>query len=218
MKRSASIALFVVARLALADDWKEVQDTDGVKVFSRSVPDRPIRSVKGTGIVDAPVAKVVLVLLDDARAPEWVDSLAEARVVRQIGPSEYIEYNHVSMPLVVSDREFVTRVSMSVDREKRTVVIRSVPADDLEVKKKKEAWVRGTLSAVYVLESIDEGKRTRLTVEVDADPKGALPPFVVNFFQKDWSRDTIKGIRKQTKKADLKVPDGFAEFLDPIDF
>ena len=65
---------------------------------------------------------------------------------------------------------------------------------------------------------IDEGKRTRLTIEVDADPKGALPPFVVNFFQKDWSRDTIKGIRKQTKKADLKVPDGFAEFLDPIDF
>lgn len=217
MQRSAAIAVFVVAHLALADDWKEVQDTDGVKVFSRSLPDRPIRSVKGTGIVDAPVAKVVLVLLDDARAPEWVDSLAEARVVRQIGPSEYIEYNHVSMPLVVSDREFVTRVSMSVDREKRTVVIRSVPADDLEVKK-NEAWVRGTLSAVYVLESIDEGKRTRLTIEVDADPKGALPPFVVNFFQKDWSRDTIKGIRKQTKKADLKVPDGFAEFLDPIDF
>lgn len=218
MSRSAAIALLVVARLAHADDWKEVQDTDGVKVFSRSLPDRPIKSVKGTGIVDAPVAKVVLVLLDDARAPEWVDSLAESRVVRLIGPSEYIEYNHVSMPLVVSDRDFVTHVTMSVDREKRTVVIRSVPGDDLEVKKKNEAWVRGSLSALYVLESIDEGKRTRLTVEVDADPKGALPPFIVNFFQKDWSRDTIKGIRNQTKKPDLKVPDGFAEFLAPIDF
>jgi len=146
-----------------------------------------------------------------------VDSLAEARVVRQIGPAEYIEYNHVSMPLVVSDREFVTRVTLSVDREKRTVVIRSVPADDTEVKK-RDAWVRGALSAVYLLESIDEGKRTRLTVEVDADPKGALPPFIVNFFQKDWSRDTTKGIRNQAKKPDLKVPDGFAEFLDPLDF
>ncbi|MDP2273313.1 MAG: START domain-containing protein [Archangium sp.] len=217
MKRSAAITLLVVASLALADDWKEVQDTEGVKVFSRSLPDRLIRSVKGTGIVDAPVAKVALVLLDDARAPEWVSSLAEARVVRQLGPAEYVEYNHVSMPLIVSDREFVTRVTMSVDREKRTVVIRSVPADDTEVKK-TEAWVRGSLSALYVLESIDEGKRTRLTVEVDADPKGALPPFIVNFFQKDWSRDTIKGIRNQAKKPDLKVPVEFAEFLDPLDF
>ena len=216
MKRVAAV-LFAVARLAFAEDWKEVQDTDGVKVYSRALPDRAIRSVKGTGIVDAPVAKVALVLLDDARAPEWVDSLAEARVVRRVGPAEYIEYNHVSMPLVVSDREFVTRVTMEVDKEKRVVVMRSVPADDSEVKT-TAAWVRGALSAVYVLESIDEGKRTRLTVEVDADPKGALPPFIVNFFQKDWSRDTIKGIRAQSKKPDLKAPEEFVEFLAPIDF
>jgi hypothetical protein len=216
MNRLCALVL-VVATHAIADDWKEVQDTDGVKVYSRALPDRAIRSVKGTGIVDAPVMKVALVLLDDDRAPEWVDSLAEARVVRRVGPGEYIEYNHVKMPFIVSDREFVTNVTMSVDREKRVVVMRSVPAAESEVKK-TPAWVRGELSALYVLESIDEGKRTRLTVEVDADPRGALPPFIVNFFQKDWSRDTIKGIRSQAKKPDLKPPEAFAEFLATVDF
>lgn len=216
MNRFVALAL-VVAPFAFADDWKEVQSTDGVKVYSRSLPDRAIKSVKGTGIVNAPVATVALVLLDDDRAPEWVDSLAEARVIRRVGPTEYIEYNHIKMPLVVSDREFVTSVTMGVDREKRTVLMRSVPADDAEVKA-TPAWVRGQLSALYVLESIDEGTRTRLTVEVDADPKGALPPFIVNFFQKDWSRDTIKGIRAQAKKPDLKPPEAFAEFLATIDF
>ncbi|MGV3625231.1 MAG: START domain-containing protein [Archangium sp.] len=156
-------------------------------------------------------------LLDDDRAPEWVDSLAEARVVRRVSPTEYIEYNHVKMPLVVSDREFVTNVTTSVDAQKKVVTMRSVPAAEDDVKK-TPAWVRGELSALYVLESIDDGTRTRLTVEVDADPKGALPPFIVNFFQKDWSRDTIKGIRGQAKKADLKPPEPFAEFLASIDF
>ena len=216
MRRSAFIAV-LLSTVAFAGDWEEVQDSDGVKVYSRELADHAIKSVKGTGIVDAPVATVALVLLDDARAPEWVDSLAQARVVRMISRSEYIEYNHVSMPLVVSDREFVTKVSMRVDLEKRTVEMRSVPSEDPGVKK-NDSCVRGSLSAFYVLESIDEGKRTRLTVEVDADPKGSLPAWVVNFFQKDWSRDTIKGIRGQAKKTDLKVPAEFVEFLAPVKF
>lgn len=216
MRRGAFLAL-ILSTVAFAGEWVEVQDSDGVKVYSREQPDRAIKSLRGTGIVDAPVAKVALVLLDDARASEWVDSLAEARVVRMISPSEYIEYNHVSMPLVVSDREFVTRVTMRVDREKRTVLMKSVPGEDPLVKK-NDSFVRGQLSALYILESIDGGKRTRLTVEVDADPKGSLPAWIVNFFQKDWSRDTIKGIRMQAKKADLKPPAEFVEFLAPLDF
>lgn len=215
--RAAVLAGFVFSTLAFAGDWEEIQDTDGVKVYRRDLPDRSINSVKGSGIVDAPVATVALVLLDDARSPEWVDSLTEARVVRMISRSEYIEYNHVAMPLIVSDREFVTRVSMKIDREKKTVVMRSVPVEEPAVKKNANR-VRGELSAVYVLESIDSGKRTRLTVEVDADPKGSLPAWIVNFFQKDWSRDTIKGIRSQAKKTDLKPPAEFAEFLADLSF
>lgn len=54
-----AVLLLVAAPLALAeDDWKEVQDADGVKVYSRSLPNRAIKSVKGTGIVDAPVMKI----------------------------------------------------------------------------------------------------------------------------------------------------------------
>lgn len=217
MMRAAAVVALAVSTLAFAGDWEEIQDTDGVKVYRRDLPDRSINSVKGSGIVDAPVATVALVLLDDARSPEWVDSLTEARVVRMISPSEYIEYNHVAMPLIVSDREFVTRVAMTVDRDKKTVVMKSVPVEEPTLKKKPNL-VRGELSAVYVLESIDGGKRTKLTVEVDADPKGSLPAWVVNFFQKDWSRDTIKGIRGQAAKKDLKPPKEFAEFLGGLNF
>ncbi len=215
MKRRAFLSL-LICTAAWAADWEEVGEADGVKVYRRSLPDRAINSVKGTGIVDAPVHKVALVLLDDAHAPDWVDSLAAARVVRVVHPTEYIEYNHVSMPLVVSDREFVTRVTMQVDAAKKTVTMKSVPADDPLVKK-NDAHVRGQLSALYVLESIENGTKTRLSVEVDADPKGSLPAWVVNFFQKDWSRDTIRGIRSQAKKK-LDVPKEFTEFLGSVTF
>ena len=203
-----------LALLLAAGSWEKAGDEAGVAVYRREVPGSPFLAVKGTGVVDAPPRTVALVLLDDDRAPEWVDSLAEARVVRVVSAAEYIEYNRAAMPLIVSDRDFVNTVSMNVDRPAHTVVIRSVPVVDAAAPPTKA--VRGLLDATYLLESIEGGKRTRLTVEIESDPKGWLPAWLVNFFQKDWARETIEGIRKQCAKPDLKAPPPFAPFLGQL--
>src|SRR5262245_44982124 len=109
------------------DGWEQISDKDGVLVYRKSVPGSPLKSMKGVGVVDAPVATVALVLLDDARAPEWVDSLAESRVVRTMNPHEYIEYNHIDMPAICRDREFVTHVMLSSDPARKVGIIRSEP-------------------------------------------------------------------------------------------
>ncbi len=43
-----------------------------------------------------------------------------------------------------------------------------------------------------------------MIVEIHADPKGSVPKWLVNLFQKGWPRNTIEGIRKQAAKADVK--------------
>jgi START domain len=204
----------LLALLLSVAGWEQTGNEAGVTVYRRHVEGSSFLAVKGTGIVEAPVRTVALVLLDDARAAEWVDSLAEARVVRTISETEYVEYNRASMPLIVSDRDFVNRVSMAADERARTVTIRSIPVEDTAVP--KTSAVRGLLDATYLLESIDGGQHTRLTVEIESDPKGMLPAFVVNFFQKDWARETIQGIRKQCAKQDLRAPKEFAAFLDSL--
>jgi hypothetical protein len=80
----------------------------------------------------------------------------------------------------------------------------------------QERIVRGGLNGRYLLEPIDDGQHTRLTVELHADPKGALPAFVVNFFQKDWAHQTLVGIRKQAARR-LPPPPEFAAFLSSIE-
>src|SRR4051812_35254452 len=93
----AVLACAGTARAADSDGWEQIADKEGVKVYRRSVPGSRLKSMRGVGVVDAPVRTVALVLLDDPRAPEWVDSLAESRVVRVLSPYEYVEYNHVAM-------------------------------------------------------------------------------------------------------------------------
>jgi hypothetical protein len=195
------------------DGWEQIADKDQVKVFRRSVPGSPLKSMKGIGYVDAPPATVALVLLDDDRAPEWVDSLAESKVVKVNSPYDYIEYNHIAMPALISDREFVTHVTMGVQRDQKFAFIKSEPGDDSAVARRKKI-IRGSLSGYYELKSIDGGQHTMLTIELHSDPKGWIPAWVVNLFQKDWARETIAGIRRQVKKPDLKPPAPFVQFLN----
>jgi START domain-containing protein len=198
------------------DGWELISTKGEVQVFRRDNPGDKLKSLRGIGVVDQPVWKVALVLLDDDRAPEWVDSLDESRVVRQMGPYEYVEYNHIKMP-VVRNREFVTHVTMSVDAPQKIAVIRSEPIDDPTVPSRPKT-VRGEIRGYYEMKSIDGGKRTLLTIELHSDPKGRIPAWIVNLFQKDWARETIAGIRKQSAKGDLKPPAAFAKFLEDVQF
>ncbi len=208
--------LFILLAAIIPGEWQHTGDVDGVSLYSRDTPGSPFHSMKGSGIVDAPARMVAQVLLDDVHASDWVDSLAEARVVRVLAPDEYIEYNHVSMPPLVRDREFVTDVRMGVDPAAQNVVIESRPAEDPSLP--PNGHVRGLLRAVYEIQSIEAGKRCRLTVELHADPKGLLPAWLVNFFQKDSVRITIQGIRKQVQKDNLAPPPEFKDFLAGIAF
>jgi len=38
---------------------------------------------------------------------------------------------------------------------------------------------------------------------VIADPKGMIPKWMVNMFQKDWPLSTLRAIRLQVKKTDV---------------
>jgi hypothetical protein len=194
------------------DGWEQISNKDGVQVFRRSVPGSPLKSMKGIGTVAAPPETVALVLLDDDRAPQWVDSLAESKVVKVNSPYDYVEYNHVAMPAFIHDREFVTHVTMGVKRDIKTAFIKSEPGDDSAVARRPKI-IRGSLSGYYELKAIDGGKHTLLTIELHSDPKGWIPAWVVNLFQKDWARETIAGIRKQVQKTDLKPPAPFVQFL-----
>jgi hypothetical protein len=206
------LSLLIAALLGTEPGWEKVSVSGDVDVFRRNIPGSHIKSVKGVGVVYAPVDIVSLVLIDDEHAAEWVDSLAEARVLQVKSPFEYLEYNHASMPLIVSDRDFVTKVTMSVDELSGTVTILSEPVNT-SLMPPRPGIVRGQLSGRYILEPIHDGAHTKLTVEIHADPKGLLPPFVVNFFQKDWAQETIGGIRRQTAKKSLSPPAAFTEFL-----
>jgi hypothetical protein len=196
-----------------AENWKLMGSERGIEIYRREVPGSGIVALKGSGIVDAPLWKIASILLDTKRAPEWVDSLKESRVLRRLGLNRYVEYNHIAGPLVMKDRDFVSDVAIEVDSRAKTFALIYKPGGDPGVPASRH--VRGEiLSGVFRATSLDNA-RTDLTAELHCDPKGALPEWIVNLFQKNWPRNTLEAIRTQAAKPDIEMPEQFKDVLAP---
>lgn len=211
---AATLLAVVSLRAAGANDWRLTTSEHGVDVYRRTVAGSDVVAFKGVGTIDAPVWKVAAILLDTRRAPEWADSLKESRVVRHVGPNAYVEYNRLGMPLIVHDREFVSDVRIEIDAVARTFALVYRPAT--ETVPRSPRLVRGEiLAGRFEAVAIEPGHRTRLTAELQADPKGLLPTWLVNMFQRSWPVTTFERLRAQAQKPDIAAPAEFADVLAP---
>ena len=222
--RTLSARIFAVCLLALpvlamprasyADDaatgkWEKITSESGINVFKKEIEGSPIIAFKGDGVIDAPILRVASVLADAARNKEWMDRVVESQILEVKSPIERIQYSHVKTPPGLDDRDFVSHAKLNIDaaNKRLTFAIHSVAHSA----KPPGAGgiVRGELmGSSFLLVPLDGGK-TRVITEFHADPKGSVPKFIVNIFQKDWPINTIKGLRKQVGKvgdnAELKA-------------
>jgi len=184
--------------------WETLRTQDGIQVARRVVAGSPFVAFRGEGDVDAPLLLVGSVLVDIDRDHEWIDSVAEARVLRQVSRTEYVTYSHVATPPTMSDRDFVMDVTIEPDASTRTLVVRMHSVDDVSAP--KTSYVRGNMKeSTFTLTSIDGGKRTHVVAEVHCDPKGSIASWIVNLFQKSWGYNTLHALRAQLTKKDIAV-------------
>jgi hypothetical protein len=183
--------------------WEKIGDDEGVAVYRREVPGSPIVAFKGEGIVDASILRVASVIVDSSRATEWIDSLKEARILRQVSETETIHYDHVGTPIVMKDRDFVSDCKLEFDPPTKTVSLKIHSVTDASAPQTN--YIRGELlHSSFVMTSIEHGTKTRVVAEIHADPKGSVAKWIVNLFQKSWPHNTIASLRRQVAKPDIQ--------------
>ncbi len=186
-----------------APRWERIHESEGITVFKQEVEGSSVIAFKGIGVVNAPIARVTAVVVDSARTVEWMDSMAESRIVRKISPTEQIVYSHLKSPPLIADRDFVTDAKAEFDPGNKRVTVRIHSVADAGAP--PTSYVRGEIRhSSFVLTSIEGGQKTLVVTEVHADPKGSIPMWVVNLFQKDWPLKTVRNLRTQCTKANIK--------------
>ena len=186
------------------DGWVRMRTEDGIVVSRKDIPGSPFLAFRGEGDVDEPLLLVGSVLVDIARDREWIDSLVESKVLRTVSETEYITYSHIGTPITMSDRDFVTDVTLGVEPTEKRLEINMHSVSDPTAPRTR--YVRGELMrSSFTLTSIDNGRRTHVVAEIHCDPKGSVAAWIVNKFQNDWGYNTIRSLRAQVRKPDIAI-------------
>jgi len=183
--------------------WEKIGDSDGIGVYRREVPGSPLIAFKGEGYINASIIRVASVITDSHRATEWVDSLTESKIIREVSETETVHYDHIGTPFVLKDRDFVSDCKLEFEPAHKKVTLKIHAITDPLAP--PTSYVRGELiHSSFALTSVDHGSRTLVVAEIHADPKGSVAHWIVNLFQKRWPHNTITRLRAQVAKPDIK--------------
>lgn len=184
--------------------WEFMEDKEGIKTYRKSYANSPVKGVGGEAEIDAPIGKILWVLMDHAHKDQWIDKFKDARTLEEMSPLKHIQIAAFDMPFPVSDREFVYSYDFRVDEAINGVVVDVKSIEYPKAPAVKEGSVRGEIvDGRYIL--IPHGDKTFVQAEYQADPKGSLPTWIVNMVQKKWPYKTLAALRLQVKKDFVKT-------------
>src|SRR5262245_22760540 len=214
------LALLAAVLLALspttpagAADWVKETEEKGVVVSTLAVAGRGLPIFRGVGTVDASVFEILAVLDDIGRFTEWMADCKAARVVKQKSELERIEYNRIGAPWPVSDRDTTIRSWVEADLAKREVWARFQSIDTPDAPPVSGVVRMPRLAGFYHLQVIDAG-HTKVTYQVDADPGGLLPEWLIKLTTRKLPIETLVGLRRQVAKTRGKY-EAFLKRYDP---
>jgi hypothetical protein len=182
---------------AFAEGWEEIYTEEGVTVSSMDVEGSKLVAFRGDTVMDAPTTKVLYVLMDNEHRLEWVGRLYENRVLETSGKYEYVLYQAFDLPALFMSRDYVYR-GLVTEEDNGIINLKMTSIEHADAP--ETVGVRAQLvNSHYRLTPTDDGK-TRVEVEIQTDPKGWMPAWLVNLVQKSWPLDTLNGLRGQLDK------------------
>lgn len=212
---SFAVAPFSLARGEDKIAWELVSKHADFEVYRKvSAGSEDLFAFRGIGTLSATPTEVAAGILDRLRRPTWMRDVRELRLVRALAPGSFIEYSSIKTPFVVKDRDFLVRTDVAFDPVKNRVVIISKSVTDAAVP--PTDWVRGELTeGHFVIEPGSIPGTSRLTADMDVDPKGTVPRWITNHFQKNWPVAMFFGLKLFLSKKVATMPDDLRPIFSP---
>jgi hypothetical protein len=194
--------LFQLSYAQTQSTWKFQGEKDGIKFYTREVPNSKIKAIKLESIFQAPLNQVVGVLLDIKSSPEWAYKTKSATVLKQVSPTEVYYYTELSMPWPVTNRDFVGHLIATQNPDTKVVTIDGPVVADYVPKKKDMVRIEKSVGK-WVLIPIND-RETKIEYSLQVDPGGNAPAWLVNIFSSEGPTQSLKNLRAQLKKPEHK--------------
>lgn len=186
-----------------AAEWKKISDDDGITVFQKADEQGTGVSFRGETNIPASIESILTIMKNNSLAHEWMPLVVSRKDLKSISQNERIEYTHVGMPWPLTDRYFINRARADqLENGQMKIFVQSVETPEPQWLEKDK--VLGFLYySEFLLTPLEGGAKTHMVIEVNSDPKGLIPKFLVNAAQKSWPIKFFTGLTQMLVKAGL---------------
>ena len=185
---------------ARAGDWEVITEREGIVVSRRFTPGQSFPELRAVGEVPGTPYEVLAILVDVPAYAEWLPDCLEAKTVRKIDAWRSFIYTRTDVPWPVLDRDVVVdnQVIFTEPPSKVKIAFRAVKAPDVG---RRQGVVRmGKATGFYAVEAIDES-RSLVHYQVDADPGGILPDWLISMQSTRNPFETLAGLRRRLEET-----------------
>ena len=98
--------------------WTTLYFRQGILVEKGTVADSPYHALRGTGIVQAGIGRVISILYEHNRAKEWVHQLVKSKGLRNDLLSSVV-WQRYDIPWPAKDRDFVYLAEPAIDESRK---------------------------------------------------------------------------------------------------
>lgn len=190
--------VLVVALAAAGDGWVQDRSGDGVTVYTREVPGYGLKAFKAVTRVKVPMDAVAALVGDAEAFPQWYADCSENRVVKKLGPQEFISYFVNDSPFPVTDRDSVLHTKVTQDPETRTVTF-TMTGRPKELPENPDRVRVPRVEGKWTITPVGE-EETDVTLEMKSDPGGSVPAFLANQQVTVGPHKTLLNLRKMVQK------------------
>ncbi|GAL13665.1 Collagenase and related proteases [Vibrio astriarenae] len=205
MRSKLIAALLIVCAFgaqAMQDNWKEVKDKKGVKVYNQSIEGSSFKAFRAEMNIDANLSTLIAAFNDVDAGTSWVENVDEMRLVKTTSVTDTITYTLSKAPWPVSDRDAVVHNITTQDPETLVVTIDQAAVPDFVPRIKGNVRIE-QLNSTWTFTPVSENE-TYVTYQVFTEPGGNLPAWLVNTVAVSQPYKTFLGLREMAVKAEYQ--------------
>ena len=176
------------------NNWVLKTEKDGIKVYTRSMPDSKIKAIKVESVLHTSLSQLAVAILDMNTAKQWVYNTKSCVLLKQVNPSELYYYSEVNVPWPVNNRDFIAHLKLTQDPVTK---IMTVDAENVP------GYVPAKPNVVRIMQSIGKWvaapagvNQVKIEYTLFADPGGSVPSWLINMFITKGPLESFKKLKE----------------------
>lgn len=176
------------------DQWKQVRDRNGIKVYNRRIEGINFKEFMGEVEIEADIDLIMEIFDDVELGNKWIENVDYVERIEKISKDEGYTYTYSKAPWPVKDRDAVAHSVIIRDLEKNEIRVIQQGAPE-KVPYKKDVVRVESLSSSWVFIEKEDGI-VHVRYQVLTDPGGRLPAWLINKVSVSQPYETLLGLKE----------------------